>query len=36
VAARIERFDYDADAVARQVAVSGLPPEYADKLLIAG
>jgi putative phosphoesterase len=35
VNARIERFDYDADAVAREVAASGLPTEYADKLLVA-
>jgi putative phosphoesterase len=35
VAARIERFDYDADAVAREVAASGLPAEYAEKLLVA-
>jgi putative phosphoesterase len=35
VAARIERFDYDADAVAREVAAAGLPTEYADKLLAA-
>jgi putative phosphoesterase len=35
VAARIERFDYDADAVAREVAASGLPAEYAQKLVRA-
>jgi putative phosphoesterase len=35
VAARIERFDYDVDAVAREVAASGLPAEYADKLVVA-
>jgi predicted phosphodiesterase len=35
VDARIERFDYDADAVAREVAASGLPGEYAEKLLLA-
>jgi putative phosphoesterase len=35
VAARIERFAYDADAVAREVAASGLPAEYADKLVLA-
>jgi putative phosphoesterase len=35
VAARIERFDYDAEAVARQVSAAGLPGEYADKLVLA-
>jgi putative phosphoesterase len=35
VAARIERFEYDAEAVARQVAAAGLPDEYADKLVSA-
>jgi putative phosphoesterase len=35
VQARIERFEYDADAVAREVAASGLPVEYAEKLLVA-
>jgi putative phosphoesterase len=35
VAARIERVDYDAGAVAREVAAAGLPAEFADKLLIA-
>jgi putative phosphoesterase len=35
VEARIERVGYDADAVAHEVAASGLPPEYAEKLLIA-
>ena len=35
VVARIERFDYDADAVAREVAAAGLPTEYADKLVRA-
>jgi len=35
VAARIERFDYDAGAVAREVAAAGLPAEYADKLVAA-
>ena len=34
--ARIERFAYDADAVAREVAASGLPSEYADKLVTGG
>ena len=33
--ARIERVEYDAESVARQVAESGLPPEYAEKLVIA-
>ena len=32
VAARIERFDYDAEAVAREVAAAGLPGEFAEKL----
>ena len=31
----IERVDYDAEAVAREVAAAGLPEEYADKLLAA-
>ncbi len=31
----IERVDYDAEAVAREVAASGLPAEFADKLLAA-
>jgi putative phosphoesterase len=31
----IERVEYDAQAVAREVAASGLPAEYADKLLAA-
>ncbi len=31
----IERVAYDADAVAREVREAGLPPEYADKLLVA-
>ncbi len=35
VSARIERFDYDVDYVAREVAAAGLPVEYADKLLQA-
>jgi putative phosphoesterase len=35
IAARIERADYDAAAVAREIAASGLPEEFADKLLIA-
>ena len=32
---RIERFNYDADYVASQVAESGLPAEYGEKLLVA-
>jgi putative phosphoesterase len=35
VRASIERVGYDAGAVAREVAASGLPGEYAEKLLIA-
>jgi predicted phosphodiesterase len=35
VQATIERADYDAEAVARQVAAAGLPEEYADKLVAA-
>ena len=35
VEARIERVAYDVDAVARQVLASGLPSEYAAKLLAA-
>jgi putative phosphoesterase len=35
VRARIERFDYDAEFAASQVAESGLPAEYADRLLKA-
>ena len=35
VRASIERVDYDADAVARAVAASGLPPEYAEQLVLA-
>ncbi len=31
----IERVEYDAEAVAREVAAVGLPTESADKLLIA-
>jgi putative phosphoesterase len=31
----IERFEYDAEAVAEQVRAAGLPVEYADKLLLA-
>lgn len=35
VDARIERVDYDADYVAREVAAAGLPAEYGQKLLTA-
>jgi putative phosphoesterase len=35
VAVTIERVDYDAAAVAREVADAGLPSEFADKLVIA-
>ncbi len=35
VRASIERVDYDADAVAREVEAAGLPGEYAAKLLAA-
>jgi putative phosphoesterase len=35
VRVRIERVEYDAAAVAREVAAVGLPSEFADKLLIA-
>jgi putative phosphoesterase len=35
VTAQIERVDYDADSVAREVAAVGLPPEYAEKLILA-
>ena len=31
----IERVDYDAAAVAREVAAAGLPTEFADKLVLA-
>jgi putative phosphoesterase len=31
----IERVDYDAEAVAREVAAAGLPTEFADKLVAA-
>jgi putative phosphoesterase len=33
--ARIERIEYDAEDVARQVVVAGLPDEYGQKLLLA-
>jgi putative phosphoesterase len=32
---RIERVEYDAQAVARELAAAGLPAEYGDKLLTA-
>jgi len=35
VRARIERAAYDAAAVAEEVAAAGLPPEYAEKLVLA-
>ena len=35
VEARIERFAYDVEYAAGQVAESGLPDEYAEKLLVA-
>jgi putative phosphoesterase len=35
VGARIERVEYDAEAVARDVAEAGLPGEYAEKLILA-
>jgi putative phosphoesterase len=35
VSARIERFAYDAEYAASQVAEAGLPGEYAEKLLVA-
>jgi putative phosphoesterase len=35
VHATIERAEYDAQAVAREVAAAGLPEEYADKLVLA-
>jgi hypothetical protein len=31
----IERFEYDARAVAEEVAAAGLPAEFADKLVAA-
>jgi putative phosphoesterase len=34
-AVSIERFEYDAEAVAAEVRESGLPDEFADKLLLA-
>jgi putative phosphoesterase len=35
VRVRIERVEYDAGAVAREVAAAGLPSEFADKLVLA-
>jgi putative phosphoesterase len=35
VAARIERFDYDAKYASCEVAAAGLPVEFAEKLLVA-
>jgi len=35
VVAKIERLEYDAESVAREVAASGLPAEYGEKLLMA-
>jgi putative phosphoesterase len=35
VEARIERFEYDADYVAAEVAAAGLPAEYGERLLTA-
>jgi putative phosphoesterase len=35
VLAQIERVEYDAEAVAREVAAAGLPGEYAEKLVAA-
>jgi putative phosphoesterase len=35
VRARIERVEYDAAGVARELAAAGLPSEFADKLVIA-
>jgi putative phosphoesterase len=35
VRATIERAEYDAQAVARELAAAGLPEEYADKLVVA-
>jgi putative phosphoesterase len=35
VVATIERAEYDAEAVAREVAAAGLPPEYAERLVLA-
>jgi putative phosphoesterase len=35
VVADMERVDYDADALGREVAAAGLPTEYAEKLVLA-
>src|SRR5829696_1581629 len=35
VSARIERVEYDAESVGREVAAAGLPSEYAEKLVLA-
>jgi putative phosphoesterase len=35
VVAEIERVDYDAEAVGRELAEAGLPGEYAEKLVLA-
>jgi putative phosphoesterase len=35
VVADIDRVDYDAEAVGREVAAAGLPGEYAEKLVLA-
>jgi hypothetical protein len=35
VAARVERFEYDAELALREVSAAGLPGEFAEKLLVA-
>ena len=35
VRATIDRAEYDAEAVAREVTAAGLPSEYAEKLVLA-
>jgi predicted phosphodiesterase len=35
VGVTIERVDYDADSVAARIRLSGLPAEYAEKLVLA-
>jgi hypothetical protein len=35
VVAQIERVEYGAEAVARELAEAGLPGEYAEKLVLA-
>jgi predicted phosphodiesterase len=35
VVADVERVEYNAEAVARQLAAAGLPGEYAEKLVLA-